>query len=164
MTKFWPLFFGVAVILVFSIFPIRYANAFCCLGVIVGGLQGALIRGRGQGFRLEVTHAIRLGSIIGALAAVVTLLLNLGINLWWNGALIFDPIPQFLYTFFLRLIEGIMDIGGNSPNWSTDDGPGLIGRFLFQLPSHVLFGGIGGAIAASLFKQETPISRETQDH
>lgn len=164
MKQFWPIFFGVAVVLVFSIFPIRYANSFCCLGVVVGGLQGVLIRGRNQGLKMEVTYAIRVGVFIGAVAAFVTLILNLFIGLWWSGSIVFDPIPQFLYTFFLRLLEGIMGIAGDSPTWSNDSGPGVIGRFLFQLPSHMLFGGIGGAIAASLFKQETPISRSPEDH
>ena len=162
MRQIWPIFFGVLVILVFSIFPIRYANAFCCLGVIVGGFQGALLRGRGQGLKLEVTHAIRIGVYIGVVAACVSLVLNLLIGLWWQGSIVFDPIPQFLYTFFLRLLEGIMGIAGDSPTWSSDSGPGVVGRFLFQLPGHMLFGGIGGAIAASLFKQETPITRSPE--
>ena len=146
-------------ILVFSIFPIRYANAFCCLGVVVGGLQGAVIRGKNQGLKLEVTHAIRIGALIGICAAVVTMLINLVIGLWWSGSVVFDPVPQFMYTFFLSLIEGVVGIAGDSPTWSLDQGPGIWGRFIFQLPSNILFGGIGGAIASSLFKEETPISR-----
>ncbi len=157
MKKAWPIFFGIVVILVFSLYPIRYANSFCCLGVIVGGLQGALLVGRGEGIRLETTYAMRFGASIGLAAAVVMLGLNLLIGFWWNGDLIFDPVPQFLYTFFLRLIEGIIGIAGDAPQLTVNGGPGLWGRFLFQLPSNILFGGIGGAIASSLYKQQTTL-------
>lgn len=157
MKSKWPIIIGIAVVMVFSIYPIRYANAFCCLGVILGGMQGAVIKGKGQGLKLETTHALRLGASIGLGAAIFTVLLNLLIHLVSAGFIVFDPIPSIMYTFFFRLFEGIIDIAGNAPSYTEDGGPGPFARFVFQIPSNVLFGAIGGAIGASLFKQETPI-------
>ncbi|MDA1029498.1 MAG: hypothetical protein O3B41_10675 [Bacteroidetes bacterium] len=147
-------------ILVFSIYPIRYANAFCCLGVVAGGLQGAFLVGRNEEIKLETTYAIRFGAFIGFLAAAIMFGFNLVIGYWWSGGFIFDPVPQFLYTFFLALIEGVIGIAGNAPELTVDGGPGALGRFLFQIPSNVLFGGIGGAIASSLYKRQTTLFKE----
>jgi len=108
---------------------------------------------------LETTHALRIGAYIGLGSALVMLVLNLMASLLGSNAILFDPVPQFMYTFFMTLIKSVIDIAGNAPSLSQDGGPGPIGRFLFQLPSNLLFGAIGGAIAASLFKRETPIFR-----
>jgi len=162
MNKKWPIIIGIAVALVFSIYPIRYANAFCCMGIILAGMQGAVLRGRAQGFKLETTHALRVGASIGFGAAVIMLLINTLIGLTLKNWIVFDPVPSFMYTFFFRLIEGVIDIAGNAPSFTDYGGPGPMARFLFQIPSNVLFGGIGGAIGASLFRQETPIFQDPE--
>jgi len=159
MNKVWPVFWGVVVVLVFSLYPIRYANAICCLGMVVGGIQGVVLTARSQDLKVEATHAIRVGVYIGVASAVVILLINLlfsSVFGFTNAAL--DPVPQFGYTFLLSLVEGFIGIAGDAPSLTVDGGPGLVGRFVFQIPVNALFGGIGGAVGASLFRQETPIS------
>ena len=159
MSKIWPVFLGVAVVMVFSIYPIRYANFLCCLGLVVGGIQGVVLTARMQDLKIEVTHAMRIGIYVGVFSAIVIFLANVVVSFLFSfpdAAL--DPIPQFGSTFLLGLSEGVFSIAGDAPSLTVDGGPGHLGRFLFQIPVNALFGGIGGAIGASLFREETPIS------
>ena len=159
MTKWWPIFWGVVVVLVFSLYPIRLANSLCCLGLAVGGLQASVVTAKNQGLQIETTHAIRLGALVGLVAAVIMLLVNMLFQwVFASTTIALDPIPQFGYSFLVSLLEGFFSIAGEAPTWSLDGGPGAVGRFFVQLPVNALFAGIGGAIGASLFRQETPIS------
>ena len=159
MIRFSHILIGVLVVMIFSIYPIRYANALCCLGLVVGGIQSVLLTARSQDLKIEVTHAMRLGIYVGLLSAVVILGINLLINLIVEVSVpVFDPIPQFGYSFLLSLLDGVLGIAGDPPSLTVEGGPGYVGRFFVQIPVNALFGGIGGAIGASLFRQETPIS------
>ena len=159
MSKIWPVFLGVVVVMVFSLYPIRYANALCCLGLVVGGIQGVVLTARTQDLKIEVTHAMRIGIYVGVLSAVVIFVINVLFALLFSFPnAVLDPVPQFGYSFLLSLVEGFIGIAGDAPSLTVDGGPGLFGRFVFQIPVNALFGGIGGAIGASLFREETPIS------
>lgn len=147
---------GAVVILVFSVWPVRTANTFCCFGVVLGGYLAATVTGKTQGAMIESTVGIRVGALAGLLASIAAVMLTLVGNWLWVDAPIFDAIPEVVYDFVYPLWDGIMDISAGSST-ETSTGPGFLWRVLFQIPINALFGGFGGAIAASMFQKEPPL-------
>ncbi len=160
MKRIVPIASGIVVILLFSIYPIRLADSFCCLGIVLGGLVGAVLVGRNQDDRMESTAALKIGARIGVYAAVVILLLNILFGNTSADSVALDPIPGFIYRFFSAMALGVVDIAGDSTP-SANLLPDAWWRFIFQLISNALFGAFGGAIGASLFHQEPPIGEES---
>ena len=164
MKRLIPISLGVLVILVFSFWPIRLSNSICCLGVALGGLLGASYVGRSEGGQLDSALGIRLGASVGVAAALVTLLINLFIWPTAQGdAPTVDPVPGFMYSAILGVFHGIRDLASDAPGVMDPSGPGLVTRFVFQFFSNALFGAFGGAVAASLFREEPPVDRKRGD-
>ena len=159
MKKIIPTAAGIMLILAFSIYPVRLADSFCCFGIVLGGLLGAVLAGRTDNDRLESTRALKIGAGIGVYSAIVVLFLNVLFGATSSDSVVFDPIPGFIYRFFSSMASGIMGIAGDTTP-SANLLPDVWWRFIFQLFNNALFGAFGGVIGASLFRQEPPIDEQ----
>jgi len=74
----------------------------------------------------------------------------------WSSDGVLDPFPEFIYRFLYAFAANFIDIAGD-PGSLADTVPGIFARFVIQLFSNALFGAFGGAIGASLFRQEPPV-------
>ena len=159
--KSLPIFLGVVVVVIFSFWPLQVANAVCCLGVSLGAGLGVYMVGQQQGNMMEPTEGMRLGILIGVIAALVVLLLNLffqGIGFYLAGPSPYvDALPAYMYNFLIAMWEGFLEYTTDQRSNLFTQEPGVWWRFVFNLLNNILFGAFGGAVAASLFPKEPPL-------
>ncbi len=159
-TRTPPIWLGVLIILIFSLWPFRLINGIFCLGVVLGGMVPAYIHGKQQGNALESSEAILIGLKSGFWASILIIALNaLGVYIQFSfpgptGWL--DPIPQYIYLIAVAFWDGLRGLAqGGSLSFKFDIN--FWERAVITLISNTAFAAFGGIFALTLFKQEPPI-------
>ena len=152
--------FGALVMMVFSVWPFRLANALCCGGIIGGGAVAALQLGRSQGGRLDSVAGIAIGIRTGLVAALLALALNLALwisNLRLPGPNGYaDAWPAFMFSFAEIMWDSLRNIASDPTISTADVDPTIFEHFVLTLIANVLFGALGGALGAASLPGDDP--------
>lgn len=150
---------GAAVVAVLSTSYLGLVNCFCCAGVIAGAMVAVWHYTENNKLTLSTGEGVMIGVAAAAIGAVVSLILNFlltGIGLGSE-----EMIRQFALEYLqdmvppeqLEEIEEQMATPASAGAYFVN---GLCGVVIY-----VIFGAIGGAIGAAVFKKgETPEAPE----
>lgn len=138
---------GGVVVGILSTSVIGLINLICCAGVIIGGMAGVWHYTSTHGLTIEASE----GAVIGALSGVL-------------GAIIAGILTYILMTLGLDIAQNIQqsileNYGGNLSAEELEAMQGGTGPLvyalgvLFNVVVYAIFGAIGGAIGASVFKK-----------
>ncbi len=160
-----PIWAGIIIIMIFSIWPFKLLNGILCFGVVLGGMIPAYLYGKQRGNALESSEAILIGLKTGFWASVVIIALNtLGIILRISppepiGWL--DPIPRYIYLVAVAFWDAFRNLAqGGGPSSKFD--VTFIERSVVTLISNVVFSAFGGILASTMFKQEPPLEHSSE--
>ncbi len=135
-------------------------NGLLCLGVVLGGFVAGTLQARANGDALESTRGLLLGARVGLISALLVMAFDLFVTyVPFGGATragvdYLDPIPKYIYLTIYGIYDGMLDIVRRGEAADGLQWPGRIARYIILTGSTVLFGGMGGGIAASTFISE----------
>ena len=147
-----PVLFGALFMGVLSALPvISFANC-CCLWVIGGGMVTAYLLQRGQQAPIELGQAALGGFLAGILGAVVTVVVQIPINL------VTGPLQDGLME---SIRDGMLSSGADLPPevlemFDTVGSSGFVSvfiEFIFMLLAGMVFSTLGGLLGAVIFRK-----------
>ena len=150
-----PVLFGALFMGVLSALPvISFANC-CCLWVIGGGMVTAYLLQRGQLAPIEFGQAALGGFLAGILGAVVTVVVQIPINL------VTGPLQDGLME---SIRDGMLSSGADVPPevlelFDTVGSSGFVSvfiEFIFMLLAGMVFSTLGGLLGAVIFRKSAP--------
>ena len=154
-SKVQPALLGGVVIGVLSALPVISAgNCLCCLWVVLGGATATWLLQQNQTTPVEPVDGFLTGMLAGVIGAVVGTLLAIPIQM------VMGPMGNEALRRVLEQNGGDMppEVRGMLEQFT---GGGFHGAFiaiglLVSVVINAIFGGLGGAIGAVMFKPSTP--------
>lgn len=154
-SKLQPALLGGVVIGVLSALPvINMGNCLCCLWVVLGGVLATWLLQQNQPTAVEPVDGLLTGMLAGVAGAVVATLVTIPIQM------LMGPMGNDALRRILEQNGGDMPPEVRNMLEQLASG-GLHGAFviiglLVSIVVNVLFGGLGGALGAVMFKPATP--------
>lgn len=143
---------GIAVALLFSVWPFVHVNALCGLGIMLAAALALYLQGKSH--EPTAAEARMTGLVIGIGTTVVALLLNI-VFLMMGSTMATDAIPNYIYQFFSSIFEGVQGIT-TSDGGVVYEAPSLAVRFFSNLLLNTLSALIGAALAQFFFFKKRP--------
>jgi hypothetical protein len=154
--KLQPALYGGVFIGVLSALPfVNFANACCCLWVIIGGAIAAYVMQQNYPLPITVADGALVGLLAGVFGGIVGPLLSIPLDL------AFGDVQR---EMFRSLLEGIPNLPPDakealdqmeSPG-AAERAFGLIFSLVVGVIAGAIFGMLGGVLGAALFRKDQP--------
>ena len=127
------------------------------MGVVLGGFVAGVLQAKRNGNRLESTRGLLLGAKVGVVSSLIVIAFDYLAPIFpfgpeqMAGIDYLNPIPKYIYATIYGIYDGLVDMVARG---EADDGlewPARSARFIILIASTILFGGFGGAVAASTY-------------
>ncbi len=152
---------GAGVVAVLSTSYLGFVNCLCCAGVIAGSMVAVWHYTTNNSLTLPTGEGVLMGVAAAAIGAVAALILNFFLTSLGLGA--DEAIRQFMLEYLRDAVppEQFDEIEDQIATSATAGAYFLNG--LCGVVIYVIFGAIGGAIGAAVFKKGEAPNAGTQD-